>query len=144
MKKGTQNIAFALSRISTEQFAIIDEEFESQEDIQLETNIKYGVDEQDRIVSCFVKITFASDNGPFLMVEGGCHFVIKDECWVEMASENEIVLPKGFVTHIAVLTVGTVRGILHTKTEGTNFNKYILPTINLSEIIMDDAVLAFN
>jgi hypothetical protein len=55
-----------------------------------------------------------------------------------------IILPKGFVRHLAVLTVGTVRGILHTKTEGTDSNKFVLPTINVADMISDDAVLKFN
>jgi len=36
------------------------------------------------------------------------------------------------------LTVGTVRGILHTKTEGTNFNGFVIPTINVTELVTSD------
>ena len=35
------------------------------------------------------------------------------------------------------MTIGTTRGILHAKTEGTCFNKYVLPTINVTEIIKE-------
>ena len=51
---------------------------------------------------------------------------------------NVVKVSKGFMQHIAMLTVGTTRGILHAKTEGTCFNKYVLPAINVAELIKDD------
>jgi len=146
MGKETKQIAFALNKISTEQFAIIDEEFASSDNIQLITNIRFGADDNEEMISCFVEIVFESEGKPFLKVEGGCHFHIEEESWNEMVDkENRLInLPKGFVFHLAFLTVGTVRGILHSKTEGTDFNKYVLPTIDVTEIIKDDAVLKFN
>ena len=46
------------------------------------------------------------------------------------------------MTHLIVLTIGTVRGILHAKTEGTKYNSYILPTINVAELIKTDIVFS--
>lgn len=141
MEKETQQIGFALSKISTEQFAIIDEEFSTSENIQLKTNIRYAADSVLKMISCFVEIVFESEQSPFLKIEGGCHFLIAKESWGELENGDSVILPKGFVRHLAVLTVGTVRGILHAKTEGTDFNKYVVPTIDVNEIIKDDAVL---
>lgn len=144
MGKEAQNIKFGLSRISTEQFAIIDDNFSSSKGIHLKTNLRYGADGSSKMISCFVEIVFESENKPFLKVEGGCHFSIGDKSWDELKDENSVNLPKGFVRHLAVLTVGTVRGILHTKTEGTDFNKYVLPTVDITAIIKEDAVLKIN
>lgn len=55
------------------------------------------------------------------------------------AESKTLTVPKGFLCHLAMLTVGTSRGILHAKTEGTCFNKYVLPVINVTEIIKGDA-----
>jgi len=144
MGKEVQNIEFGLNRISTEQFAIIDDNFNTSDEIQLKTNIRYGADDNSKIISCFVEIVFESSNKPFMKIEGGCHFSISDKSWEEMKIDNSVNLPKGFVRHLAVLTVGTVRGILHTKTEGTDYNRYVLPTIDITAIIKDNAVLKFN
>jgi hypothetical protein len=54
------------------------------------------------------------------------------------ADEKEIILPCGFAQHLLVLTIGTVRGILHAKTEGTAYNQYVLPTINVAEMLKED------
>ena len=52
---------------------------------------------------------------------------------------NTLNVPHGFPGHLAMLTGGTTRGILHAKTEGTCYNQYVLPTINVTEIIKEDA-----
>jgi hypothetical protein len=146
MGKGSKQIGFALSNISTEQFAIINEEYDSSEKIQLNTNIRFGADDKIHIISCFVEILFESARRQLLKIEVGCHFHIEDESWIELfETEKRLIrLPKGFLIHLAFLTVGTVRGILHSKTEGTDFNKYVLPIIDVAEIIKDDAVLKLN
>jgi hypothetical protein len=43
-----------------------------------------------------------------------------------------------------MLTIGTSRGILHAKTEGTEFNKFILPTINVNQLVEKDAEFIIN
>ncbi len=82
----------------------------------------------------------------FLIIEAGCHFVIDPDSWSKMLdSENDkLNVPKGFLKHMAMLTVGTARGILHAKTENTPFNKYNLPTINLDKMISQDSVFQFD
>ena len=40
--------------------------------------------------------------------------------------------------HLSVITVGTARGVLHAKTENTPFNKFVLPTINVTELVKED------
>ena len=42
---------------------------------------------------------------------------------------------------MATIVVGTVRGIIHAKTEGTVLNAIVLPPINLTEIIKDDILI---
>jgi len=143
MKKDDNKIEFRLIRITNEQFAIFEENFVSAEKIKIKTNLRYGVDETDKLISCFLDVVYECDSKPFLKIEAGCHFILSDKSWAELSSDDAINLPKDFVRHLAVLTVGTVRGILHTKTEGTDFNKYLLPTINLTNIIKDDAILKF-
>jgi len=38
-------------------------------------------------------------------------------------------------------TVGTARGVLHSKTESTPFNGLIIPPINVEQIIQEDIVV---
>lgn len=71
-----------------------------------------------------------------------CAFKISEDDWAEMAREDgRTTLPKGFLCHIAMHTVGTVRGILHVKTENTPFNRYILPVIDVEQTIDEDIIV---
>lgn len=39
-----------------------------------------------------------------------------------------------------MLTIGTTRGVLHSKTENTPFNSFLLPTLNVMELVKKDVV----
>ena len=39
-----------------------------------------------------------------------------------------------------MLTIGTTRGVLHSKTENTPFNSFLLPTLNVNELVKKDVV----
>lgn len=39
-----------------------------------------------------------------------------------------------------MLTIGTARGVLHSKTESTPFNSFLLPTLNVNELVKKDVV----
>ena len=43
-----------------------------------------------------------------------------------------------------MITIGTTRGVLFAKTESTPFSKYIIPTINVAEMIENDATFKIN
>ena len=45
-----------------------------------------------------------------------------------------------FLRYLATIATGTVRGIIHTKTENTVLNSVVVPPINLVEAIKEDFV----
>ena len=146
MEAPNKSIGFTLKKVITEQFAIIDEGFKEEGKIRLKTSVRFAADDTQKHIAVFTSFIFDSENKPFLLIESSCHFAIKDAAWIAMFKPdiNTLIVPKGFLCHLAMLTVGTSRGILHAKTEGTCFNKYVLPTINVTEIIKEDASFSFN
>jgi hypothetical protein len=100
-----------------------------------------AVGDGDAAVSLFWQyLSFESNKNRFLSIEASCQFKITEDAWSNFLDQdtNTLKVSKGFLSHLAVLTIGTTRGILHAKTEGTCFNKYVLPTINVTEIIKED------
>ena len=69
-----------------------------------------------------------------------CLFQISPDSRSELLQETgkKIVMPNGFINHLTTLTVGTTRGILHSKTENTPFNRFFIPTINVTKQIKGD------
>lgn len=145
MDKKTVNIGFGLSKITTEQFAIIENNLVEPSEININMNFRFAADDEKKLVGVFVTFTFESNKKQFIIVEAGCHFSIAPDSWETMMKPetNELKVPKGFLQHMAVITVGTTRGILHAKTENTCFNKYHLPTINVANIIKEDSIFKF-
>jgi hypothetical protein len=138
-------INFALRNITTEQFAILEDVKINLQKIRLNSNLRFAANEKDKVIAVFSNFTFESEETPFLIIETGCHFNIKPEEWKQMLNEetNSLQVPKGFLSHLSMLTVGTARGVLHAKTENTKYNRYVLPTINVASMIKNDAVFNF-
>ena len=132
-------VGFKLLKITTVQFAVIENAFVESEPIKLGAGVNYGIDEKNKVITCFVRFQFLINESPFLIIHVKCDFGIEDNAWMSFIStdKKEIKFPIGFVRHLAVLSVGTARGILHSKTENTKFNKYFLPTINVNEFIKE-------
>ena len=134
-------IGFLLSGIVTEQFATFDDSFKKDEPVELSTGLKFGVDDENQTISVTVSIQFMQNKNPFLKLDAACHFQIIDSAWKKFISKDKIIIPQYLITHLAVLAVGTTRGVLHAKTENTPFNSFMLPTINVKEMIDEDLVI---
>jgi len=145
MDNKPQTIGFTLNNITNEQFATFDEAHNEKGKIRLGTEISYGADNEKKLISVFTGFVFESDEKPFIKIEIGCHYEILNEAWSDMynSEKNLLAVPKGFIRHLAVIAVGTTRGVLFAKTENTCYSKYLLPTINLTELIKDDVIFNF-
>lgn len=143
MKKSKDQIGFSLQKVTTEQFAILEEFYKEGDDIQLGTNLKFGINDEKHLIVVILSVQFTQKDKPFLKLDAACHFNINDSSWGEFldSKKGEITFPKGFIGHLAMLTIGTTRGVLHAKTENTLFNKFLLPTINVNDIIKSDLVM---
>nr|WP_322625023.1 hypothetical protein [uncultured Flavobacterium sp.] len=135
-----KEISFRLIEIKNEQFAILEENYIDNSEVNLTTSLTFGLNKDEKVFSIVAKYTFDVNSKAFLTIQTTCFFKISDEAFEEFKSKNKVIFPKEFVAHMAMLTVGTTRGILHTKTEGTKFNKFILPTINVATMIPEDII----
>ncbi len=140
MDKG-YNVPFKLNRIVTVQFAAFPDVKVDDDQVNLETSLKFAADEQQQ-VRVSVSIRFDSNEKVFLLLEIACDFEIQSEAWESFLKPEGFIVPKALMSHLAVIAVGTTRGALHAKTENTSFNSFIVPTINVSEMITEDILLS--
>lgn len=140
MKDKENNVGFFLKKITTEQFAIIEEVYQEVEKIHLRLRVGFELDEIEKTISVFLLCKFEQNKHPFLMIEVGCHFGISEDSWKVFSQEDtqKIIIPQGFMKHLVILTIGTTRGVLHAKTENTSFNKFLLNTIDANRFIKED------
>ncbi|MDA3882439.1 MAG: hypothetical protein PF481_04095 [Bacteroidales bacterium] len=140
------NIKFNLHNIVTKQFATIDSIKVDDTKIDINFGFGFGINKEHRILGCHTKFEIRSNKKSFIILDVNCDFEIEETTWnsfIETKS-NDIIFSKGFVQHIAVITVGTTRGVLHSKTENTPYNKYFLPAINVTEAITEDVTISLD
>lgn len=139
-------IGFKISGINTEQFAILEDVYDKEKDISINAGLQFSVDPKQKGIGVHFTVQFKHEEDVFLLLKTGCFFLIDPNKWNELLSENEksIAFPKKFISHLSVLTIGTTRGILHEKLkEDPTFNQFLLPTINVMEIVKEDVIIAF-
>lgn len=140
---GSSEITFRLNSIRTEQFAIIEDIYNEGDIVNLESGFNFGSNFNERIIAVSTKHKFISPQGVFLIAEVCCVFLLNEDSWLSVYNTEKSILtiPKGLATHLLVLTIGTARGVLHAKTENTPYNRFFLPTLNVSEKVKEDVVI---
>jgi hypothetical protein len=135
-----KNISFRLLNIVTEQFATF--ELENIPDTnELNSELQFSINPENRIVACKMKFQFLHENQTIVVLTVVCNFDIEVNSWNNnIVSNKKITLPKHLLEHLCVITVGTARGILHSKTENTFFNKFMIPTLDVSNLVEKDVV----
>ena len=139
MKKENTQVGFSLKGIKTEQFAILEENYAPKKETGLGTELQFKLDQINKQIGVFLGFEFMQGKKIFLKIQVSCHFKIEESSWNSFIQENKLIVPKGFLTHLAMITTGTSRGVLFAKTEGTQFSKFIVPTLNVTEMIKEDA-----
>lgn len=132
----TENILFKLKKIKTEQFATIPD-VEIGEEIGIAAGIEFGIEKETNTILCTVSFNFESKKEKFIILKVLCEFTLPEDAIQNsyQSDEKKYIFPPEFMQHLGVITVGTARGILHAKTEGTKFNNFFLPTVNLKEMV---------
>ena len=141
MENEKNKIDFLLLGIETEQFALEEENYSSKAKTGLSTSHQFKFDQASKQIGIFSTFKFMQSKKIFIKIEVSCHFKIEDKSWNTFiqVDNSKLVIPKHFLAHLAMITIGTTRGILFSKTEKTRFSKYIIPITNVIDEIEEDA-----
>ena len=132
-------IQFKFLRIDVPQFAIlVDESVNGPFGISSEVNFAIG---GKNIIKCTLKIVYLKETQPVTQLVVDTFFGIEESSWKEMDKDGNIIIPAGFLQHLAALTLSTARGIQYAKTTEMGISNYIIPLTNLTEIIRDDMIV---
>lgn len=139
-------LGFAFTGLRTVSFAIIDKAYKKTGEANLMAGLGFGLDIDDHIVTCNTRFSFEKKKDqPFLILEVEGSFEIDENDFLNKIKQddNTYLIAKGLAVHFAVLTIGSARGILHAKTEGTTFNEFLLPTIDVNNMLQEDVIFEF-
>lgn len=145
MEKQNDNIGFGISQIATEEFAMLPELPKEDESSRIHHELIFGLAKEQRQVYVRKYARFEKEDGsPFMVIAIACTFEIQAESWSKLASPDSdtLIIPRDFAIHLAMVTVGTLRGVLHAKTENTPCNRFIFPPFNVVALVPE--VLSFD
>ncbi|MGL4596114.1 MAG: hypothetical protein ACRCYO_01220 [Bacteroidia bacterium] len=140
MKNSKKAIDFALVGIRTEQFAILEANYNAKKETAIGTKLEVKIDDENKHIGIFSEVVFLQGKKTFLKICVSCHFEVEENSWAQfiVKKQKKIIIPSYFLAHLAMITIGTTRGVLFAKTEGSPFAKFIIPTINVTELFTDD------
>jgi hypothetical protein len=144
MSKKEINIDFNFSKLKTNQFAIIETFYDSKNnDVEFTSTFEVGAEEQLLEINVKGHFQFMQNEKPFIIIEVSGFFNVYPDSWASFYDKEKktLTIPKGFIIHLSTLVTGAARGVLHAKTDSTIFNKFVMPTVNLLDMIEDDFVL---
>ena len=131
-------IPYRIHQIKTQQFVFFPERFVNQSQVLIKSDFSFGVNKELTNIKCNTKITYTQDENLLLLIEVTCFFDIDKDASKQLLEAGRIEVD--FLRYLATITTGTIRGIIHTKTEGTSLNPIVLPPINLMDAIKNDFV----
>lgn len=142
MEASTPQFRFSFQGIKVEQFAVFEENYNAKKDIEISLEVEFKVNLEGEQIGVFLTIEYNQGKHKILIITASCHFKIEDGSWNSLlqADGSKIVIPKQFTAHLAMLSVSTTRGVLFAKTDGFFCSQFILPLINVTEMITQDAI----
>ncbi|MBO4805944.1 MAG: hypothetical protein J5554_07865 [Paludibacteraceae bacterium] len=131
-------IPFRIRQINTRQFAMFPDLLVNGEGVTVTSEFSFGVNNEVNDISCVTKLTYSQNDKLLLTIEVICFFAIGEEGRRHFVDSGRVEVT--FLRYLATIATGTVRGIIHTKTENTALNPVVLPPLNLMEVIKEDFV----
>ena len=128
--------AFRMRKINIDQFAILANEAVSGE-ISIDISVGFKYSAEGKRIACAVDIKYEKDATAIMLLKLVCEFVVPDEDWEKYYSNGEFSIPKDLQEALAAQVIGTSRGVLFCKTEGTPFSNLVLPPINVVALLDD-------
>lgn len=127
-------VRFRMNKIAVKQFAILAKELPA-DNVSLETRISFQYAIENKLIACVASFNFCHEDKVLVVISCMCEFNIHSEDWGEFIKGDAVEFPNPLLELLALHTVGTTRGVLFCKTEGTAFSGLILPPIDVKEII---------
>ena len=131
-------IPFRIRQINFQQFAMFPDLLINGNKVAVKSEFNFGVNSEVKDIFCISRITYSQDEKLLLTTEVICFFEISEEGSKQLIEQGRIEVD--FLRYLATIATGTVRGIIHTKTENTSLNPIVLPPINLVDAIKEDFV----
>lgn len=139
----TPTIRFNWAKITTDEFAIV-EKYDPTIPADITIHMGFDTEPADKIIALQVKVIIKQQQKVCLVLAVTSFFVLPQEDWAPLYNSHQKILTVDIPLslHLASLSLSTLRGVLHVKTEGLSINTFVLPPINVAEMVKERVVIA--
>lgn len=133
-------IEYRLTKIVTNRFETLEKDLKDG-DGEFQTEVQFSYNDIMHTLCCRINVIFSQGEKPLMSTSMDCFFEITTDSIERMKHDDSIVVPAPILIQFASLGYGTMRGVIHSKTEGTALNRFILPPMYFHTIIKSDFVI---
>jgi len=142
--KNTEFLAeFNLVNIREEQFSTFPDVDIDNNEINQSVEFGFGADPTNKLIACSFTYTLSAGDRPFIRIQIVCNFIIEKDSWKAFQAHSKgkfLLISNDFAVHLGAIVASTTRGVLYEKTKGTNFEKYPMQLLNVTEIIKEENI----
>lgn len=135
--KNQVQIQYRYSKITDEQFATFEENYDPSLDVDFQNTVAFSYDYENNILTCSDAISFLQGEKFILKLELKSFFAIHPDSVQELLQDNVVCCPKEILWQFASLNYGSMRGVLYERTKDTALRHLILPPFFFDELITD-------
>lgn len=132
-------VRFRMFKINVCQFAILADG--PSENVSIENKMGLDFSKENRNIRINVEFNFSDGTKSLMLLKMNCEFNIHKDDWDSFTKDDTTTIPKSLIDFLIVQTIGTARGVLHCKTEGSPFNYIVLPPMDVSHMVKDDIMI---
>ena len=133
-------IRFRMARINISHFAILADSVPN-DGVSYTVGLSFKGATQAKRIACEFSVEFVHDEKPIIKLGVFCEFDVMPADWDGLIKDETLIITKEELGFFANQTVGVARGVMFCKTEGTPFSQFIIPPINLTQLIKDDFII---
>lgn len=137
-------IPFKIVKIEENQFFLFKDALTLDVKINQSVGFGFNADIESKTIAVAVEFILQKDKIPLLKQGITCYFEIEEKSFSEkLKQKSQLILPYGFGRHLAMIAIGTLRGVLFSNTKGTDFDQFIIGLINVDNMINEDIVIEY-
>jgi hypothetical protein len=129
-------IPYRIVKIENTQFAFFPDKFIVSDRVKVDVAFNFAPSKDLSMIRCTSIIHYTQNDNLLLVLELATYFEIAQVGIDNIKKDGKV--PVDFLRYMGTIAIGTARGVIHAKTEGSVMNPVVLPPINLVEIIRED------
>lgn len=130
----SQIIPFRIFKITNDPIELHADLMDENAPVEFGTEFSFSGDLERRIIGCRSAYIFRQGMNTLSFLTVYCYFEIAPDYINSNIDDERIIIDKEFLRYLATISVGTARGIQHSKTQGTDLNRFVVPPVNLMEM----------